>query len=429
MPVSALVGMQWGDEGKGKIVDILAENADVVVRCQGGANAGHTVVFNDNVFALHLIPSGILRDGVVCVIGNGVVADPLRLAQELKGLDGRAQGVKGRLFIAERAHMVMPWHKALDGLAEAQLGKSSIGTTLQGIGPAYIDKVKRAGLRWHQARDPKRFAERFLAALREANTYLALCGGRPIDEKEARDAVFPAVDELRPYIADTVALLHNCVREDKRILLEGAQGTMLDVDFGTYPFVTSSNTTSGGCATGTGLPPNCVGEVHGLLKAFTTRVGAGPFPTEVGDAVAQLLRGTGKNQWDEYGTTTGRPRRCGWLDLVVARHAARINGVTRLHITKLDILSQFDEIKVCAAYRVDGAETRDFPADLRDLDVCEPVYGTLPGWKVPLPVCKSLAELPVEAKNYVDYVADCLEVDLASVSYGPARTQTAFASR
>ncbi|MDR1613333.1 MAG: adenylosuccinate synthase [Planctomycetota bacterium] len=427
MPVSALVGLQWGDEGKGKIVDILAENADVVVRCQGGANAGHTVVTGENVFALHLIPSGILRDNVRCVIANGVVADPVRLAQELASLEYRARSVRDRLFIAERAHMVMPWHKTLDGLAEEQLGKSSIGTTRQGIGPAYIDKVKRSGLRWHQARDAKRFEERFLAALREANAWISLCGGQPIDEKEARDSILPAVDELRPYIADTVSLLHSCVREGKRILLEGAQGTMLDVDFGTYPFVTSSNTTGGGCLTGTGLPPNSIGDVHGLLKAFTTRVGAGPFPTEVGEALAARLRGAGNNQWDEYGTTTGRPRRCGWLDLVVARHASRINGVTRLHITKLDILSQFEEIKVCTAYRHAGGETSDFPADLHELDACAPAYRTFPGWKTALPECKSLSELPPEAKSYVEFIADFLEADMASVSYGPARMQTAFA--
>ncbi|MCC8191002.1 MAG: adenylosuccinate synthase [Planctomycetes bacterium] len=426
MTVSALVGMQWGDEGKGKIVDILAERADVVVRCQGGANAGHTVVLGDDVYALHLIPSGILRSGVSCVIGNGVVADPVRLSTELRGLEGRVEGAEGRFFISDRAHMVMPWHKRLDALAEGQLGDSSIGTTKQGIGPAYIDKVKRCGIRWSLVRDRERFEDRFRNGLAEANNLIRVLGGDPLPEKETEAAVFAAVDHLRPYVTDTVALLHGFVREGKRILLEGAQGTMLDVDFGTYPFVTSSNTTSGGCLTGSGLPPTMISDVHGLLKAFSTRVGSGPFPTELDGPVADLLRGTGKNQWDEFGTTTGRPRRCGWLDLVVARFSARVNGVTKLHITKLDILSQFDEIRVCTGYTVDGKTTADLPADVETLKHCQPVYETLPGWRTELPACKSLAELPEAAAAYVNRIAQFLEVDVASVSYGPGRSQTAF---
>ena len=426
MTVSALVGMQWGDEGKGKIVDILAEQADVVVRCQGGANAGHTVVLGDDVFALHLIPSGILRDGVTCVIGNGVVVDPIRLRDELAGLDGRVSSVKNRFFISDRAHMVLPWHKEIDALAEGQLGKSSIGTTKQGIGPSYIDKVKRCGIRWDQARDPEKFAKRFHDALAEANKLVGILGGQPFPEKETGQAVFDAVDGLRPYITDTVALLHGFVREGKRVLLEGAQGAMLDVDFGTYPFVTSSNTTVGGCITGSGLAPTMLKDVHGLLKAFTSRVGAGPFPTELEGDEANLLRGTGKNQWDEFGTTTGRPRRCGWLDLVVARLSARVNGVNKMHITKLDILSQFDEIKICTAYEINGERTEDFPADAALLDVCKPVYETLPGWKTELPACKSLAELPEAAAAYVNRISQFLEVEIASVSYGPGRDQTAF---
>jgi adenylosuccinate synthase len=418
--------MQWGDEGKGKIVDILAENADVVVRCQGGANAGHTVVLGKDVFALHLIPSGILRDGVQCVIGNGVVADPVRLSEELEGLRGRVRDVDSRFFLSDRAHMVMPWHKTLDALREGKLGSSSIGTTKQGIGPTYIDKVKRCGLRWNQARDIDNFRKHFQTALADANSVIRLLGGETMDPKTTEDNVVAIVEKLRPFITDTVAMLHGCAREGKRILLEGAQGAMLDVDFGTYPFVTSSNTTVGGCVTGSGLPPTMLGEVHGLLKAFTSRVGSGPFPTELAGADADRLRGTGKNQWDEFGTTTGRPRRCGWLDLVVARHSARVNGVNRLHLTKLDILSQFDEIKVCTAYRIGGAETSDFPADSAALEGCEPVYETLPGWKCDLPACKTVAELPEAAANYVNHIARFLEMDVASVSYGPGREQTAF---
>lgn len=426
MTVGVLVGMQWGDEGKGKIVDILAEKVDVVVRCQGGANAGHTVVTNGSVFALHLIPSGILRDGVACVIGNGVVADPIRLAQEFKGLEKNCSKIGERLFISERTHMVMPWHKEIDALSEGRLGDSSIGTTRQGIGPAYIDKVKRSGVRWHQARDPKYFADKFRSGFIEANHIITALGGTPMDEKEVTKVVMDAVDLLRPYIANTVAILHRYHDEGKHILLEGAQGTMLDVDFGTYPYVTSSNTTSGGCITGSGLPPTSVTHVHGLLKAFTTRVGAGPFPTELDGQMAEQLRGTGKNQWDEFGTTTGRPRRCGWLDLVVGKHSARVNGVNRLHITKLDILSQFDEIKICTAYRINGKETVDFPADIGEFKHCEPVYETMPGWKCPLPACASLAELPEAAIDYVNRIADILGVEIASVSYGPSREQTAF---
>ncbi len=427
MTVSALIGMQWGDEGKGKIVDILAENADVVVRCQGGANAGHTVVLGSDVFALHLVPSGILRDGVVCVIGNGVVADPERLATELGNLKGRVTDPESRLFISDRAHMVMPWHKIIDTLLESQLGKSSIGTTKQGIGPAYVDKVKRTGIRWNQARNPDRFRERFNQALSEANALIRLLDGEEMDPASTTDQVMASVESLRPRIADSVALLHQLAREGKRILLEGAQGTMLDVDFGTYPFVTSSNTTTGGCFTGSGLPPTMIREVHGLLKAFTTRVGSGPFPTELDGDLADLLRGTGKNQWDEFGTTTGRPRRCGWLDLVVARHAARVNGVNRLHITKLDILSQFDELKICTGYKIDGEVTADFPADVGLLEGAEPQYETLPGWKTDLPPCKTVSELPEAAAKYVNRIAEFLEVEIGSVSYGPGREQTALA--
>ncbi|MCD8349846.1 MAG: adenylosuccinate synthase [Planctomycetaceae bacterium] len=426
MTVSALIGMQWGDEGKGKIVDILAERADVVVRCQGGANAGHTVVLGSDVFALHLIPSGILRDGVICVIGNGVVVDPVRLDTELTGLQGRVADTTGRLFVSDRAHMVMPWHKIIDALAEGKLGASSIGTTKQGIGPTYIDKVKRCGIRWNQARNLDKFRARFRSALQDANNMIKLLGGEPLPEQATEDEVLTCVGKLHPYITDTVAYLHNCVREGKRVLLEGAQGTMLDVDFGTYPFVTSSNTTVGGCVTGSGLAPTMLRDVHGLLKAFTTRVGSGPFPTELDGPEADLLRGTGKNQWDEFGTTTGRPRRCGWLDLVVARHAARVNGINKIHVTKLDILSQFDELKICTGYRIDGEVTADFPADASSLDNCEPIYETLPGWKCDLPACKTVAELPEAAANYINRIAAYLETDIASVSYGPGRDQTAF---
>ncbi|MDR2390383.1 MAG: adenylosuccinate synthase [Planctomycetota bacterium] len=426
MSVSMLIGLQWGDEGKGKFVDILAEKSDVVVRCQGGANAGHTVVIDGEVFALHLIPSGILRDNVLCVIGNGTVTDPVGLAKELGEIRSRVHDAEKRLFISDRAHMVMPWHKRFDSLGEELLGDSSIGTTRKGIGPAYTDKAKRSGLRWHQARDAAAFAVRFRDALRAANRMLELLGGQPLPEKETEEEIMTAVDALRPRIADTVALLHGWIREGRNILLEGAQGAMLDIDFGTYPFVTSSNTTAAGCLSGTGIPPRRIQDIHGLIKAFTTRVGSGPFPTEADPATASLLRGSGSNQWDEFGTTTGRPRRCGWLDLVVARHGARINGATKLHITKLDILSQFDDLKICTAYRIGGGTSSDFPADVDLLKDCEPMYETLPGWKTPLPACQAMADLPPAAAGYLRRISDFLEVEIASVSYGPGREQTAF---
>ncbi|MDR3210618.1 MAG: adenylosuccinate synthase [Planctomycetota bacterium] len=426
MPVSALVGLQWGDEGKGKIVDILAERADVVVRCQGGANAGHTVVVGGKVYALHLIPSGILRQGVICLVGNGVVSDPVQLLGELRGIEKLVGSCQDRFFISDRSHMVLPWHKELDGLAEERLGRSLIGTTRQGIGPAYIDKVRRSGLRWHHTRDRREFKRRFQASLLDANGVIAALGGKPLQERETLDTVLAAVEEMRGYVADSVSLLHRFLREGKRILLEGAQGTMLDVDFGTYPFVTSSNSSSGGCVTGSGLPPTSFDTVHGLLKSYTTRVGSGPFPTEVDEDTAIRFRGKGDQQWDEFGTTTGRPRRCGWLDLVVARHAVRVNGAGKIHLTKLDILSQFDNLKVATAYRIRGRNTSDFPSDIADLEKAEPVYKTLPGWLKPLPACQNILELPAEARNYVDFIAEFLETEVASVSYGPEREQTAF---
>lgn len=424
MPAKAVVGLQWGDEGKGKIVDRLAEDVDVVVRCQGGANAGHTVVVGNDVYALHLLPSGILRSGIDCVIGNGVVVDPLRLAKELADLDGRIPCPRNRLFISDRAHIVLPWHKELDGLREAKLGKGSIGTTRQGIGPAYVDKALRTGLRWHDARDPARLRECLTASICKAEEVVRQFGAPQLDWGKMERDVLTAVDSLREYIADTVTLLHDWIGKGRRILLEGAQGLMLDLDFGTYPFVTSSSTSSGGCLTGSGLPPSALTEVHGLLKAFTTRVGSGPFPTEETDDVAVLLRGTGKNQWDEFGTTTGRPRRCGWLDLVVARHSTRVNGVTHIHMTKMDVLSQFDEIKICVAYELNGKEITYFPADPRDLEACRPVYKTFPGWREELKHCSSLDGLPKKAADYARFIAEYLGTPLATVSYGPGRDQT-----
>ncbi len=424
MPVTAVLGLQWGDEGKGKIVDVLGENTDIVVRCQGGANAGHTVVIAGEIFALHLLPSGAVRDGVACVIGNGVVVDPLRLVDELSKLQERGIAVSERLLLSDRAHLVLPCHKILDGLREERRGQQSLGTTLQGIGPCYTDKVARVGLRWHHADDARVFPGLLRARLETANKMIASLGGEPLDPEAAAAEILPAVERLRPCITDTVAYLHQALDQDKNILLEGAQGAMLDIDFGTYPYLTSSNTTLGGCATGSGIPPTRIDAVHGVLKVFTTRVGAGPFPTELDNELGELLRGTGENQWDEYGTTTGRPRRCGWLDLVVGRYSTRVNGVTHLHLSKLDVLSEFAELKICTAYRLNGERVENYPASLENLARCEAEYETLPGWKTNIQSCREFADLPAAARAYVRRISEFLNVRIATVSFGPGRSQT-----
>jgi adenylosuccinate synthase len=420
--------MQWGDEGKGKIVDAVGAGADIVARCQGGGNAGHTVVIAGETFKLHLIPSGILRENVVAVIGNGVMLDPRGAVKEIASLEARGIKTAGRLLISDRAHLVLPFHITLDGLHEQARGAGKLGTTRQGIGPAYGDKAARCGLRGHHLLN----AETFPALLRErlagANRLTNNLSDRAaqINEIEAKE-ILAAADKLRPYIADTVTYLQDAVAAGKNVLLEGAQGTMLDIDFGTYPFVTSSNTTVGGCCTGSGLPPTKIDEVHGVLKAFTTRVGTGPFPTELSGAEAEALRGDGRNQWDEFGTTTGRPRRCGWLDLVVAKYAAQINGATHLHITKLDVLSAFADIKICVGYSRNGAKVSGYPADLDLLAECEPIYESFAGWNCPLAGAKKIGDLPAAAQKYLTLIADFCGAKIASASYGPAREQTLYA--
>ncbi len=424
MGVKAVVGLQWGDEGKGKIVDLLGESADVVVRAQGGDNAGHTVVVGEDVFKLHLLPSGAVREDLHVVIGNGAVVNPLTLNKEIDELEHRGLQILDRLHLSDRAHILLPLHRSLDALREDRRGKSSIGTTRRGIGPCYADKINRIGLRWHQARTIDALVDSVCERMSAVNRALRDQGGEEIDVRKMLEEIRPALERLQPCIADTVAYLHQALDRNEEILLEGAQGAMLDIDFGTYPFLTSSNTTAGGLCTGTGLPPGTLREVHGVLKAFTTRVGAGPFPTEQTDETGEHLRGTGANQWDEFGTTTGRPRRCGWLDLVVGRYAVRVNGVAHVHITKLDVLSQFDTLQICTGYRLDGELLESFPADLHDLERCEPEYETLPGWKTELGSCTSLQSLPQAAQDYVRCVGETLGTRIASVSFGPERQQT-----
>ena len=426
MSVTAVIGMQWGDEGKGKIVDAIGEDTDIVARCQGGGNAGHTVVIGEDIFKLHLIPSGILRKNAVAVIGNGVVLDPQKTITEIEGLNERGIETEGRLLISDRAHIVMPYHKILDGLRESARGAGNLGTTRQGIGPTYGDKAARCGLRGHHLQDAEKFPTMLKNRIAEVSKYIEYMGGEPLNEEEILAEVIPAADKIRPYITDTVAYLQKALAENKKILLEGAQGAMLDIDFGTYPYLTSSNTTTGGCSTGSGIPPWQIKEVHGVIKAFTTRVGTGPFPTELSGEAMTKLGGTGENHWDEFGTTTGRPRRCGWLDLVVGRYSAQINGVTHLHITKMDIMSQFDEIKICVAYELNGKRIDTYPASLDLIEHCKPIYETIPGWNSDITGCNSIADLPEGARKYLDLISEYCGAKVVSAGFGPAREHTLF---
>ena len=421
MPNTILVGAQWGDEGKGKVIDVLTSQADVIVRYQGGSNAGHTVITGGTKYVLHLIPSGILHPGKQCVIGNGVVMDPFDLIHEIEML--RAQGIEpdGRLLISSRAHMVMRWHRALDAADEARRSQDKkIGTTGRGIGPAYGAKMGRTGLRVGDMQSPN-----FLQAVREAteetNVTLRAWDAATLDEGEMVAIYQKAAETLAPYIADTVAYVNEADRAGKSILLEGAQGTMLDIDFGTYPFVTSSNPTSGGACTGSGLSPRRIDRVVGVIKCYTTRVGAGPFPTELADATGEQLRQKG----GEFGATTGRPRRCGWFDAVVGRYAAMVNGVDFWAMTKLDVLDDQPVIKICTAYlRDDGVRYETFPADLSVLDRCTPVYEEMPGWMQPTSQITRYEELPLKARAYVERLVTLIGGRMGILSVGPARETT-----
>ena len=430
MPVTIVIGAQWGDEGKGKVVDLLATHVDVVARYQGGANAGHTIQWTradgtDETFVLHLIPSGIFHEGTVCVVGNGVVIDPVAFMEEVRAVEARGVSVEGRLKVSHNAHLIMPYHKALDRaqerVAEDAEGGVAIGTTGRGIGPAYVDKVARAGIRVVDLLDRESLRERLTAAIEEKNDLLAQIYG---DERLDVDAVvdeYVAFDErIDPYVTDTAAYLQDALEAGKTILAEGAQGALLDVDHGTYPFVTSSSPTAGGACTGLGIPPTAVDRVIGIVKAYSTRVGNGPFPTELTDATGETLRSVGH----EFGATTGRPRRCGWLDLVALRYATRLNGFTEIAVTKLDVMTGLPELKVCTAYRIDGKTTDRFPTDARALGRAEPVYETLPGFIGDLSVARSMDDLPDEARDYLAYVSERLGVPITTVGTGPGREQT-----
>ena len=420
MPNTILVGAQWGDEGKGKIIDFLTDEADIVVRSQGGNNAGHTIVIGGEKYVLHLIPSGILRKSKTCVIGNGVVLDPVSLVGEIEGLRARGVPVGKNLLISDSAHLVLPYHRVLDGLRESRKGSTKIGTTKRGIGPAYADKAFRTGLRTGDLLKPERFVEKLTARLKENNALIKDLGEKPLNIKKTVADILLAAEVLRPFLTNTAVFLHRALESKKtNMLFEGAQGTFLDIDHGTYPFVTSSNTTSGGACTGSGVPPNRIDHVMGVLKAYTTRVGEGPFPTE-DDKLSNLFHSMGR----EFGATTGRARRCGWFDAVSTRYSAMLNGIDQIAITNLDGLDSVESIRLCVAYRLDG-KTLDFPpADSADLARCQPVYIEMPGWKKSTESARTFSDLPPKARAYVKKISDLVGAKLSIVSIGPARSQT-----
>jgi len=420
MPNTVLIGAQWGDEGKGKVIDVLSREADVIVRYQGGNNAGHTVEIGDKKYILHLIPSGILQEKKTCVIGNGLVVDPIGLIEEIKGLEKEGIRVKNRLFISDRAHLVFPYHKAIDAGRENNSKKGTkIGTTKRGIGPSYCDKILRVALRMTDMLDPS-FPEMMDQRIEDANNLISSLGGKPLDKKEVRSQYTSAAEYLAPYITDSVTMLNDAMNEGKSILFEGAQGTMLDIDFGTYPFVTSSNSTSGGACTGSGVPPNRIDRVIGVVKAYTTRVGEGPFPTELFDDNGKLLATEGR----EFGATTGRPRRCGWFDAVIARYSAVVNGVNYWAITKLDVMDSLDKIKICVAYECDGRIYDSVPSNLKILEKCKPVYQEMDGWKTPTGNVTEFESLPPKAKAYVNRLCELTGVKLGILSVGARREST-----
>ena len=420
MPVLVLVGAQWGDEGKGKATDLLGDRVDYVVRYQGGNNAGHTVVIGSEKYALHLLPTGILSKNVIPVIGNGVVIDPAVLLEEIKGLNERGVSTD-RLKISSNAHLITPYHRTIDKVTERFLGKSKIGTTGRGIGPAYADKINRVGIRVQDLFDESILKKKIEAALHDKNQILTkIFNRKSITTEEVYLEYLNFGKILKPYVCDTSLLLDQAIKGGKNILLEGSQGTLLDVDHGTYPFVTSSNPTSGGAATGSGIGPNKFTRIIGILKAYTTRVGSGPFPTELLDEDGEKLRSIG----GEVGTTTGRNRRCGWFDAVVARYATRVNGLTDFFLTKLDVLTGWEKIPVCVAYEIDGKRIEEVPASQSDFHHAKPIYEYLDGWKEDISNCKKFEELPANAQKYVKYLEKISGAPMSAIGVGPGRDQT-----
>jgi adenylosuccinate synthase len=417
MSVRVIVGAQWGDEGKGKVVDLLAEQSDVVARYQGGANAGHTLVVNDRKYVLHLIPSGILHEGVTCVIGNGVVIDPVALMEEIALLESFGISMEGRLKISHKAHLIMPYHKLLDTLQESG---QKIGTTGRGIGPAYIDKYNRSGIRIVDLLDRSTLEAKLRQGIEQKNEWFRKYYDAPELDVEKTVAEYLKFDEqIDTYVTDTAEFLNDAWKSGKSLLLEGAQGALLDIDHGTYPFVTSSSPTSGGACTGLGLPPTAITGVIGIVKAYCTRVGNGPFPSELNDETGERLREEG----DEFGATTGRPRRCGWLDLFALRYSAMINGITEIVLTKLDVLNDFEELKVCTGYTLDGRPVKHFPSECSTLERVEPVYESFAGWKTSLAGCKSFDNLPDATKSYIEAIERFVGARVSHIGIGPGREE------
>jgi adenylosuccinate synthase len=421
MSVRIIIGAQWGDEGKGKIVDMLSDKVSWVARYQGGANAGHTLKIEGRTFVLHLVPSGIFHPHVHCVIGNGAVIDPGALIEEINAIKELGVEVDGRLTVSETAHVILKYHKVLDHARERYKGDQKIGTTGRGIGPAYVHKTARMGIRMMDLVDPDGLREKIYTNVDDINAILATLSHAPI--QDADDILREALDwgdQLRPFLADAGKMLHTAWKKGDNLLLEGAQGSLLDVDHGTYPYVTSSSPTSGGACIGTGLPPTSITHVMGIAKAYCTRVGNGPFPTELFGETGDRIREIGH----EFGATTGRPRRCGWIDLVALSYAVRINGINELAITKLDVLDSFDEIKLCTAYRMNGIQTADFPLRLSDFDLIEPIYATLPGWQQSTRECASVDDVPVNMAGFIKFIEGYLEVPVRILSTGPGRNET-----
>ncbi len=421
MATLAIVGTQWGDEGKGKIVDILSEKADIITRFQGGNNAGHTVVINGTKYVLHLLPSGILHEGKVCILGNGMAIDLEALVNEIEFIKRIGKNIEGRILLSERAHIILPYHKQLDLASEKKKGDGSIGTTLKGIGPAYRDKAGRVGIRIADLKNPETFKHRLIENIKEKSIILKyVYGFNPnLNAEEIYSSTMRIFDKLKPFVSDTISYLNEEIDNEKSILFEGAQATLLDIDAGTYPYVTSSNSSALGISAGTGISPKKIKKITGIAKAYTTRVGGGPFPTELCCQLGELLRARGH----EYGATTGRPRRCGWLDLVTVKYSAIINDLDSLVITKLDVLDAFEEIKVCIGYKFAGTSVNSFPSTVEQLSKAEPVYESLPGWKTETTKITEFEKLPENARNFIKFIENYLGIPVSLVSTGPQRSE------
>lgn len=425
MAVRIVVGAQWGDEGKGKVVDLLSKSADYVVRYQGGANAGHTLKFDDREVVLHLIPSGIFNGEAECIIGNGVVIDPKALLEEIENVEKMGVKLEGKLSISESAHMILPYHRLLDQVKEKNRGTDAIGTTGRGIGPAYVSKVSRTGIRMSEILYPELLKANIEKNLADINKALVhIYNEPPLDPCEVYDSMLPSVERVKPFICNTTEIVHKAIADNSEILLEGAQGTLLDLDHGTYPFVTSSSPTAGGACTGSGIPPMAITDVMGITKAYCTRVGNGIFPTELTDGIGESFRKHGS----EFGATTGRPRRCGWLDLVALKYAVQLNGLTEIAFTKLDVLDHFDTIKVCTAYEIDGERSRTFPLNTHQLNSLKPVYETLQGWETTTRNISKMEDLPKAAQEYILFAEEYIGVPFRIISTGPKRSETIMRS-